>query len=225
MSPLDAAICARIAYETAGGAIAARFGYSYAPVASRDHFAWIGRKRDLTVVAFRGSIFAGREARGSISNLSTDLIRWGGEGRVHEGYYQGLWQLLGAVQRELRGRAGELVLTGHSMGAALATLAATLLEADRVHAFASPRLGNRAFAESYPRAIRVTRYVNRCDVLARMPIYGEVQGSNPPFRERYCHIGRPVRLPGLGHSMSAYIEGLRLHRRGLRSHPSTEQGE
>ncbi len=224
MSPLDAALCARLAYEAAGASLAARFGYSYSAVARGDHFAWIGQRRGITVVAFRGSRLSGRAARSYRSNLSTDLIPWSGEGRVHEGYYQALWQILAAVQRELRGAAGELVLTGHSMGAALATLAAPLLEAERVHAFASPRLGNRAFAETFPRSIRVTRYVNRCDVLARLPISGETRGSDPKRRERYCHVGRAVRLPGFGHSMSAYIDGLRLWRRGPDSHPPTEQG-
>lgn len=87
-------------------------------------------------------------------------------------------------------------------------------KAERVHAFASPRLGNREFAEGYSRDIRVTRYVNRCDVLARLPISGDVQGSEPPRRERYCHIGRTVRLPAIGHSISAYIEGIQMRRRG-----------
>lgn len=209
MTPLDAALCARLAYEAAGAPLAARFGYSYVGIERGDHFAWVGERRGIVVVAFRGSLLLGRAARSSCSNLSTDLIPWSGEGRVHEGYYKALWQILGAVQRALRFMRGERVVTGHSMGAALATLAAPLIDAERVHAFASPRLGNRAFAESYPRAIRVTRYVNRGDVLARLPIFGETQGSDPPVRERYCHVGRPVRLPGFGHSMSAYIDGLR----------------
>src|SRR5690606_26071319 len=33
MSPLDAALCARLAYEAAGASLAARFGYSYSAVA------------------------------------------------------------------------------------------------------------------------------------------------------------------------------------------------
>lgn len=214
MNALEAAICAKIAYEPYGAAKAARFGYSYRAVRGRDHFAWIGRKEGITVVAFRGTALFGRELRSYRSNLSTDLIPWTGAGLVHEGYYQGLWQVLAGVRRELRTAGGEIVFTGHSMGAALATLAAVLLDAERVHAFASPRLGNREFAEGYSRDIRVTRYVNRCDVLARLPISGDVQGSEPPRRERYCHIGRTVRLPAIGHSISAYIEGIQMRRRG-----------
>ncbi|MZR30888.1 lipase family protein [Sneathiella litorea] len=213
MTLFEAAICAKIAYDPNGAERAARLGYSYQAIRGRDHFAWVGRKAGVTIVAFRGTALFGRELRSYRSNLSTDLIPWAGDGLVHEGYYQALWQVLAAVRRELKG-AQEIILTGHSMGAALATLAAMLLEAERVYAFASPRLGNREFARAYPRDIRVTRYVNRCDVLARLPISGEVQGSDPLVREPYYHIGRTVRLPGFGHSISAYLSGIRMRRSG-----------
>lgn len=213
MSPFEAALCAKIAYDPNGPERAARLGYTFHPVAGRDHFAWIGRKRGITIVGFRGTALFGREKRSYRSNLSTDLIPWAGPGRVHEGYYQALWQLLAAIRRELKGDR-EIILTGHSMGAALATLAAMLLEADRVYAFACPRLGNRAFADGFSRDIRVTRFVNRCDVLARLPLFGDVQGSDPLTREPYWHVGRTVRLPGLGHSINAYLTGIRTRRHG-----------
>ncbi|MEX1034654.1 MAG: lipase family protein [Sneathiella sp.] len=213
MSPLEAAICAKIAYDPNGAARAKLLGYSYQPVQSRDHFAWIGTKDGITVVAFRGTALFGREVKSYRSNLSTDLVPWVGAGRVHEGYYQALWQILGAIRREIGG-ASEVVLTGHSMGGALAMLAAMPLEVSRVHAFASPRIGNREFAEGYSRAIRVSRYVNRADVLARLPFSGMVQGSSPPRKEEYVHVGRTIRLPGFGHSISAHIAGIKMRRRG-----------
>ena len=213
MSPFEAAICAKIAYDPDGEMRAQRLGYSYLPIESREHFAWIGSKNGITVVAFRGTALFGREVRSYRSNLSTDLVPWIGAGLVHEGYYQALWQILGTVRRELE-NASDVVLTGHSMGGALATLAAMPLEVARVHAFASPRIGNREFAEGYSRAIRVSRYVNRGDVLARLPFSGAVQGSLPHRKEGYVHVGRTVRLPGFGHSISAYIAGIKMRRRG-----------
>ena len=219
MNPFEAAICAKIAYDPNGAERAARLGYTFQPITGRDHFAWIGRKGGITLVGFRGTALFGREMRSYRSNLSTDLIPWAGPGQVHEGYYQALWQLLAAIRRELKGERN-IVLTGHSMGAALATLAAMLLEADRVYAFASPRLGNREFADGFSRDIRVTRFINRCDVLARMPFTGEVRGSDPAVRQPYWHVGRPVRLPGFGHSIGAYIEGIRLRRAGKHNKPN-----
>ena len=213
MSPFEAAICAKIAYEPDGAMRAQRLGYSYLPIESREHFAWIGSKNGITVVAFRGTSLFGREVKSYRSNLSTNLIPWIGEGLVHAGYYQALWQILGAVRRGLED-ATDVVLTGHSMGGALATLAAMVLEVERVHAFASPRIGNQAFADGYSRSIRVSRYVNRGDVLARLPFSGDVEGDGPARRERYVHVGRTVRLPGFGHSISAYIAGLKMRRRG-----------
>lgn len=213
MTPLEAAICAKIAYDPAGAEGAARLGYSYQPVRSHDHFAWIGRREGLTIVAFRGTSLFGRERKSYRSNLSTDLVPWAGDGLVHEGYYQALWQVLGTIQREIKGER-DIVLTGHSMGAAMAILAAMLLDASRVYAFASPRIGNLPFAAHYSKAIRVSRYVNRCDFLARLPFSGDVRGSDPPVMDRYLHIGRQIRLPAFGHSMSAYISGIKLRRAG-----------
>ena len=213
MNPFEAAICAKIAYDPRGSERAVRLGYNFRAVEERDHFAWIGTKGGVTVVAFRGTALFGRVVKNYRSNLSTDLLPWAGTGLVHEGYYQGLWRVLAAIRREIKG-APDVVLTGHSMGAALATLAAPLLGAKRVYAFASPRTGNREFARHYPRDIRVTRYVNRADFLARLPFRGEVQGSDPAVTERYMHIGRTVRLPSFGHSINAYLTGIRMRREG-----------
>ncbi|MCF8467407.1 MAG: lipase family protein [Sneathiella sp.] len=214
MTPFEAALCAKIAYDPRGAERAGRLGYSYTGIGNGGHFAWIGRRHDVTVVAFRGTALRGREKKSYRSNLSTDLIPWaGGVGLVHQGYYQALWQVIAAIKREIKGR-DVLILTGHSMGGAMATLAAALLDAKRVYSFASPRIGNAEFAEGYSRAIRVTRYVNRCDFLARLPFSGLVQGSMPPAKEQYVHIGQTVRLPAFGHSMSAYLSGIRMRKAG-----------
>jgi predicted lipase len=210
MTPLQAAITAKIAYDPAGEAVARRFGYSYQAICRKDHFAWIGERNGVTVVSFRGTAWHAGERQSYRANLSTDLVPWTGPGLVHEGYYQALWQIISAVRRQVRGQEN-IIVTGHSMGAAIAVLAAILLTAERVFAFACPRVGNRDFATGISGSTRITRYVNRCDFLARLPFGGLVKGSDPPVNDRYVHVGRAVQLPTFGHSMNAYLAGIRSH--------------
>ena len=208
MTPFEAAICSKLAYDPSAEEIVTRLGFSYKAIQSKDHFAWVGERQGITVVAFRGTMLRGRETKSYRSNLSTDLVPWSGPGLVHEGYHKALWQIIAAIRREVKGR-DNIVMTGHSMGGAMATLAAQLVSADRVHVFACPRLGNKELAAAIYDQVRVTRYVNRCDFLARLPFAGMIRGSEPQIRERYAHVGRAVRLPTFGHSMTAYVEGVK----------------
>ncbi|MEO0433438.1 MAG: lipase family protein [Cyanobacteria bacterium J06656_5] len=69
------------------------------------------------------------------------------------------------------------VITGHSLGGALAKLCAVDLQYNfapkisvKVYAFGSPRVGNKAFAESYNRRVPDTwRFVNGNDVVSGLP--------------------------------------------------------
>lgn len=94
-------------------------------------------------------------------------------------------------------RAGvKIHVTGHSLGAALASLAALHLEARpettgavaTVHTFGSPRVGDPVFAAAFERAFRGRsyRFVNNEDIVTRVP------PPDLPFGEkilRYEHVG------------------------------------
>src|SRR5262249_54451343 len=74
-------------------------------------------------------------------------------------------------------------LTGHSLGAALATLAAARWAAGHrvqgLYTFGSPRVGNAAFAATVPGPCY--RFVNNNDVVTRLPPPGLFAG--------YRHVG------------------------------------
>lgn len=75
--------------------------------------------------------------------------------------------------------------TGHSLGAALATLAAQAYEPAGVqglYTFGSPRVGNADFAKVFE--VPCVRFVHGFDVVTQLPLGGL------PFR--YHHIGDPV---------------------------------
>lgn len=122
-------------------------------------------------IAFRGT------QPDSLKDLATDARawqrEWPGGGRVHAGFARA-WLgaedgLAGQVVRWLGERqAVRIVATGHSLGAALATLLAAGDERAELVTFGSPRVGDRAFAARFAgRAAR--RYVDCCDLITRVP--------------------------------------------------------
>ena len=154
-------------------------GSTRALVASRD---------DTALAAFRGTqvLRPGAGWEGALRNLETDanllLEPWAGRGRVHRGFagaLADLWPLLAPRLDALAAGGRRVFFTGHSLGAALATLAAARWralaapEAAAVYTFGSPRVGDAAFVASL--AHPVFRLVNNNDVVAHIPLPGLYQ--------------------------------------------------
>ncbi|MEP3245074.1 MAG: lipase family protein [Sneathiella sp.] len=207
MTPCDAVRCARIAYLQDGRDEAAKLGFSYQSLHREGTFCWIGRKGRKTIVAVRGSGRMLHTALQHEPNRLTDQVPWLGNGRVHQGYYQSLWQILNELRILLRGQT-EIYFTGHSYGAAIAMLSAILIGGQRVFCFASPKVGDLEFAEAAQGTLRITRYENRCDTMTRYPHWGSIKGTGGQKNGHYVHAGRRVRLAGIGSSISSYVRGL-----------------
>ena len=114
------------------------------------------------------------------TNVKTRLVDWPRGGTVHAGFKEALdavWQL---VESALDGIAAPVFYAGHSLGGALAMLAASLRPPLAVYAFGAPRVGNAGFAETLA-AVPVYRVVNRRDSVP----------STPPHMPglRYHHAG------------------------------------
>ena len=142
------------------------------------------------VVAFRGTQTVKSEHAGSLERLHdtvknvlrdvlTDakvrLVPWSGRsaGRVHQGFADSLNELLPALDERLadlrtQNPQRRLWLTGHSLGAALATLAADRLEAVQgLHTFGSPQVGDATFAANF--TVPGWRFRNHTDAVAWAP--------------------------------------------------------
>jgi len=147
----------------------------------------IGNDR-IIVLAFRGT------EPTKIRDWLTDLKFIQGKGpagiNVHRGFYQGLrsvWSDVLAKLGEFRYNNQAVILTGHSLGAALATLAAAQLKTDKnitingLYTFGSPRVGGRDFEKYFDQHFqgRVFRFVNNNDVVTRFP----------PTINLYKHVG------------------------------------
>jgi predicted lipase len=134
------------------------------------------------------------------TNADFWLADWARGAKVHRGFknaldevWEGLFPYLAALQR----RGCKIWMTGHSLGAALATLAADRFgEAQGVYTFGSPRVGNRRFKENY--SVRTYRFVNGNDLVARVPPAGI-----------YEHVGEPRFIDHEGRSRDRMTESTR----------------
>ncbi len=154
----------------------------------QDTQCFIAGNDDLLLIAFRGT--QPDDLRDWMTDVDLKPTDFPAGGQVHEGFFQALnfvWRDVLAVIRAEQTNAQSLWITGHSLGAALATLAAARfrLEQDKpvngLYTFGSPRVGDRDFAIRFNLDFksRAFRYVNNNDVVTRVPL-----------REmEYSHVG------------------------------------
>ena len=182
-------------------------GWGYSRVAEMvnpltDTHAFLAAKDNVLVLSFRGT--------SGLKNFLTDVnarrVRadWL-EGSVHDGFKSALdsvWPQIVSKMGPRGAQQKEIWLTGHSLGAALAQLAALRLtqEGYRVHnvyTFGTPRIGDSDFVADYDRRLgaRTFPHVNHQDIVTRVPLvalgYLATAGAN--IRE----------FPGAGHNMKA----------------------
>jgi len=148
-------------------------------VANNDQFA---------IVAFRGSEIWKKKEKFDLNKVMADLkanvdIRltdWPQGGKVHRGFKEALeevWLDLLPYIRQLDSKGCKIWMTGHSLGAALATLCAGRYgHVQGVYTFGSPRVGNDVFKEKFD--VNIYRIVNNDDIVSRVP---------PPGA--YRHVG------------------------------------
>lgn len=156
--------------------------------------AWVGSNADHVVIAFRGT-----EAPTSIEGLrdwflsdamnllvlpegrlGTDFAAAGVKARFHLGFMNALadiWEpVLAAVEAELKKAERPLWITGHSLGGALAMLAAWMfkrrfINVHQIYTYGAPMIGNATASEAFDQAFpdKVYRYVNCTDPVPKLP--------------------------------------------------------
>ena len=133
--------------------------------------AYVAWQEDWLLVTFRGT--EPDQLEDSLTDAALALVPWT-SGRVHYGFKKALDVIWPTLMDTLDGLApGRAVwFCGHSLGAALATLAADrFVTAGGVCTFGSPRVGDRAFAAAATRTLsgRMLRFVNNHDVVTHVP--------------------------------------------------------
>jgi hypothetical protein len=179
----DAALCAemaRLAYVkeparlekflTDGGfTLTAKIGYDN----SRGTQAFVAaRAGALTVVAFRGT--EPEDPTDLFADARFERVAWTVDGMamgtVHRGFAEAFRSRFpdDAKFRQLLAGSTRALFTGHSLGAALATLAASVVRPDHLYTFGSPLVGDEAFRRGM-HDVDHGRYVDCCDLVTRVP--------------------------------------------------------
>jgi fermentation-respiration switch protein FrsA (DUF1100 family) len=161
------------------------------------------------IIAFRGT--QTDNVRDFLTDIRVALEDWEHPGRVHSGFSASLSTILAPVDQWLHDTApAHLVLTGHSLGAALATLLAARLAQQgcslELVTFGSPRVGDEALVASL-RPLAVRRYVNCTDAVTQLPpplLYYHVEGLHYIDREGRIHHGEPLPISMLKDQRAAH---------------------
>ncbi|MGB8962756.1 MAG: lipase family protein [Pseudonocardiaceae bacterium] len=163
----------------------------------------VGTTVDGVVLAFRGTLPLDspdweQTIRDWINDLDAELVRGAGlPGLVHAGFWGSLgslWaKLLPEVQRRLA-QGGQLYVTGHSKGGAVADLAAMRLLIERgltvkLFTYAAPHPGNADFAAAFDGHIAGIRYEYADDIVPFLPpsLAFRHMFAAVPFAKPYVH--------------------------------------
>ena len=151
-------------------------------------------KEDVALLAFRGTSNPGQWIRDA--RILPTSHPWGW---VHRGFGKGIDAIEEDFQEfveTVKQQSGRKVwVTGHSLGGALAVIAAANLKIGQitpmVYTYGQPRAGFDKFAENFNQALpgRLYRFINQSDIVARVP--------PDPF---YRHTGTPKRIVNLNGS-------------------------
>ncbi len=135
----------------------------------------------FAVLAFRGTE---QTLNDFITDLKTGMPPFRKRGIVmHQGFLEALTPVWSQIDAALAKLTCPVFYTGHSLGAALATLSAARRRPQAVYTFGSPRVGNQAFVAS----------------LSTVPIYrivddGDIVATLPPEAMGFRHVGTEHRL-------------------------------
>ncbi len=155
-------------------------------ISGRGAHAFLARHEglNLAVLAFRGT------DEDDPSDLTDDanfrFEAWDKGGKVHAGFAHALGGLRDQIEAARPGIDLKLVVTGHSLGAAMATLLVSawgpqLKAGWELYTYGSPRVGDAAFVATVDTA-KAFRHVDCCDAVTRVPL--------PQMG--YQHVGEPI---------------------------------
>jgi len=171
--------------------------------------------KTLLFVIFRGS----QEPEDWMTNFNLKDYDFEGRGRVHRGFVQALKLFLKTVKQkrfqentilekiENIDHDVQIILAGHSLGGAIATLAGCYLyergvakENLEIYTFGAPPVGTKEFTNFYKDKLNIYRVVNENYVVPKLDKITKL-----------CHIGKEILLPsdnGEVHACKGYIDNI-----------------
>jgi hypothetical protein len=165
----------------------------------------------------------------AVTQVKLDLFKnkTGESPSVHQGFVDVYMnfrdQLLSTIKQIDPDNTKTIMVTGHSLGAAISTLVGVDLSQSGysnviVYNFASPRIGNQTLADMINNELKVKvyRFVNLSDMIPNMPpsVSPNMKDTSDPYM--YVHCGKLIhfqtnRLSMLNnHLIPAYMQGLEM---------------
>ena len=160
----------------------------FVKVGSTDcYIAW---QQDFVIVAFRGT--EPDEWEDMLTDAKIKLLPWLA-GKVHRGFKEAIDEIWPTLEPELNSLAQTRTVwfCGHSLGAALATLAAHRFPNTRgLCTFGLPRVGDNTFGTAFNAKLsaKTLRYVNHHDIVTHVP--------PPLFGYKHVELGRFISANG-----------------------------
>jgi triacylglycerol lipase len=198
--------CARLAYRPEAEIKDALQGVgkfnNFAFFSAKSTDAYMAGNDTVIIVAFRGTEIM------KIADVITDKKLWQTEtgiaslsGKVHAGFKGALhevWDSMIKTLKEFQNKQQTVWFCGHSLGAALATLAVAEYvgnEGGRInglYTIGQPRVGNSKFAGEFDSKVGKScfRFVNNNDVVPQLPLWGPLLN--------YTHIGNLIYIDSKG---------------------------
>ncbi|MFT5112005.1 MAG: hypothetical protein ACI8P9_001328 [Parasphingorhabdus sp.] len=128
------------------------------------------------VLAFRGT----DTLKDWTTNLQVQQSPWPGGGLAHKGFVQAFNDIAQELIKQ-RGvfRDKPWIITGHSLGAALAILSSQIIGPLGIYCFGCPRLGDTAFVDSFSNQ-RIYQIIHNRDLVSTIPAdFGEWEFKKP----------------------------------------------
>ncbi len=142
-------------------------------IESGDTQVFVAGNDDEVVVSFRGT----ESFQDWLTDAKFRMVD-SAIGKIHRGFTDALYEVFNELVNTVEEFLDDeqyLYITGHSLGGALATLFAIIVDEDLdgVYTFGSPRVGNRAFKKAYDSKLKGIsfRYVNNNDIVTRVPFW------------------------------------------------------
>jgi hypothetical protein len=186
-------------------------------------------KNGIVFLAFRGT------EPTQASDLIADAKAWHKKsqygGSVHAGFRGEIDKIWPEIENWMKQHTGkQIYVTGHSLGAAMSTLATSRLPAGTIcYNYGSPRVGSPGFTKEFDKKYELHRFVNNNDAVCRVPLwammfrhvgklhyintYGNIRNATPwqRFKDRFRGYRQAWKKGEVfdslyDHSQSNYIE-------------------
>ncbi|HNX75258.1 MAG TPA: lipase family protein [Candidatus Rifleibacterium sp.] len=189
----------------------------------------------LVIVSFRGSEASQNQKFSPVKMvydwLLTDfnffkkrVLWWGWGVKVHTGFYNAIDivydDLKSLIQKHMAGPGKRLWITGHSLGAGIAPIAAFRLTGDGIsvqglYTFAGPRIGNDIFVKAFKKRFPdMQRWVLNNDIVSKIPFkvmkYKHLSAPNNIYADGRVVLGdEEMRGPG---KVKSHLPGMYLQK-------------